>query len=680
MGPKPYFAKADDARRYPMENKAFYITTPIYYVNDLPHIGHSYTTIACDVMARYKRLAGFDVYFLTGTDEHGQKIERMAESKGVDPKQYCDGIAGAFRKLWERLDISNDGFIRTTDDEHVARVQKIFRKIYDNGDIYKGKYEGWYCTPCESFWPEGQLVNGNCPDCGRKVEWTEEEAYFFRLSKYADRLLKLYEDNPNFIQPATRKNEMVAFIKGGLEDLCVSRTTFKWGIQVDFDPGHVVYVWIDALSNYITKLGFPDEAGGLFARYWPADFHVVGKEIVRFHSVIWPALLMSMGVELPKSVFGHGWWTAEGEKISKSKGNMIDPGQYIDEFGSDQIRYFVLREISFGQDGDFSRLNFLHRTNAELANDLGNLLSRATAMIGKFFDGFVPIQGEFADIDREFEPLAAEVLENYKAAMDQMDFQGAFAEALRLVGRANKYIDETAPWVLAKDDSGKARLGTVLYNVAETCRVASILFSPVLTKGAPQIWRQLGLDGTPQEAGLAAAKWGGLVPGTEVRRGEPVYPRIDVKAVLDKDAAEKKAKLEEEIRQKAIPAAKKAESAAPAPNPDEPMPLIAIDDFAKIELRTAEVVAAERIEGSDKLLKLQVSVGGKPRQIVAGIAKHYKPEELVGKFIVIVANLQPAKLRGNVSEGMLLAASTPDHSELAVLTIDRPVPSGSRAK
>ena len=667
-----------------MENKAFYITTPIYYVNDLPHIGHSYTTIACDVMARYKRLAGFDVYFLTGTDEHGQKIERMAESKGVAPKEYCDGIAAAFQKLWERLDISNDGFIRTTDDYHVRRVQQIFKKIFDNGDIYKGKYEGWYCTPCKSFWPEGQLVEGNCPDCGRKVERTEEEAYFFRLSKYADRLLKLYEDNPDFIQPATRKNEMIAFIKSGLEDLCVSRTTFKWGVPVDFDNKHVVYVWIDALSNYATKLGFPEDEDGLFGRYWPADFHVVGKEIVRFHSVIWPALLMSMGVELPRSVFGHGWWTAEGEKISKSKGNMIDPGKYIDEFGSDSVRYFVLREISFGQDGDFSRMNFLHRTNAELANDLGNLLSRATAMIGKFCEGYVPIQETFEEIDREFEPLAAEILANYKCKMDSMDFQGAFAEVMRLVGRANKYIDETAPWSLAKEESSKGRLGTVLYNVAETCRVAAILLSPVLTKGAPEIWHQLGLDGTPADAGLDAAKWGGLVPGTEVRRCDPVYPRIDIKAVLERDAAEKKAKQEEDAAKakaaKAEAREKKAEPAAVPANPDEPKPLISIDDFAKIELRTAEVIAAEKIEGSDKLLKLTVSIAGKQRQIVAGIAKHYDPADLVGKMIVVVANLQPAKLRGNVSEGMLLAASTEDHSELAVLTVDRPVPSGSRAK
>lgn len=668
-----------------MENKAFYITTPIYYVNDLPHIGHSYTTIACDVMARYKRLAGFDVYFLTGTDEHGQKIERMAESKGVGPKEYCDGIAAAFQRLWERLDISNDGFIRTTDDYHVRRVQRIFKRIYDNGDIYKDKYEGWYCTPCESFWLENQLVDGNCPDCGRKVEWTEEEAYFFRLSKYADRLLKLYEEKPNFIQPASRKNEMIAFIKQGLEDLCVSRTTFKWGVPVDFDRKHVVYVWIDALTNYVTKLGFPEEDDALFKRYWPADFHVVGKEIVRFHSVIWPAILMSLGVELPGSVFGHGWWTAEGEKISKSKGNMIDPGKYIDEFGSDQIRYFVLREISFGQDGDFSRLNFLHRTNAELANDLGNLLSRATAMIGKFCEGYVPLPGEYTESDREFEPLAAEVLDNYVKAMDAMDFQTAFGEVLKLVGRANKYIDDAAPWALAKDDEGRKRLGTVLYNISETCRVASILLSPVLTKGAPELWRQLGLNGTPADAGLAAAKWGGLVPGTEVRRGDPVYPRIDVKAVLAKDAEEKVLKAAEaETRTKAKKAEEdKAAGGSEAPKSEEAceaMPLISIGEFAKVELRTAEVLAAEKIEGSDKLLKLKVSVGGKERQIVAGIAKHYEPEALVGKHIVIVANLEPAKLRGNISEGMLLAASTANHGQLALLTVDRPVPSGSRAK
>ncbi|MCR4425674.1 MAG: methionine--tRNA ligase [Firmicutes bacterium] len=685
-----------------MGKEPFYITTPIYYVNDVPHIGHAYTTIACDVLARFKRLAGYDVFFLTGTDEHGQKIERMALARGEKPKEYVDAIAGAFRALWSQLDISNDHFIRTTDPEHIRVVQQIFQKVYGSGDIYLGEYEGWYCTQCETFFLESQLSMGKCPDCGRAVEWLKEESYFFRLSKYQDRLLEHIEANPDFIQPVARRNEMVNFIKAGLEDLCVSRTTFEWGIPVPFDPRHVVYVWFDALTNYITAAGYlsDDER---FRRYWPADVHVMGKEIVRFHSIIWPAMLMSMGLPVPKKVFGHGWWTVEGEKMSKSKGNVIKPAEYASEFGVDAVRYFVLREVPFGQDGDFSRTSFIHRTNADLANDLGNLLSRTTAMINKFADGRVPAPGESEEIDRRIPELAREVTLKYERAMDSLAFQDALAEIFRLVDAANKYIDDVAPWNLAKTDEGRRRLGTVLYNLAESLRIATIALCPVLTRASGEIWRQLGLSGRPEDAGWEGVKWGGFVPGTEVRRGDPVFPRLDTQALLTgagtagratagtpgeptaqasavKHARPEKPRKSDSQEKSGVASATPAQGGEGESTGDRDG-LISIDEFARVDLRIATVVGAERVAGADKLLKLRVDLGDHTRQIVAGIAKHYEPDALVGRQIVVVANLEPAKLRGEVSQGMLLAASTNGEPRvLALLTPDAPIAPGSKVK
>ncbi len=659
-----------------MSERPFYVTTPIYYVNDLPHLGHAYTTIACDVLARYKRMRGHDVFFLTGVDEHGQKIERKAVAEGHSPKEYVDRITAAFQDLWRELDISNDGFIRTTDAEHVRVVQQVFQKMYDAGDVYLGSYEGWYCTPCEAFFPEGQLKEGKCPDCGRPVEWLKEESYFFKLSKYGEPLLRHIEANPGFIQPASRRHEMVNFIKSGLEDLCVSRTTFTWGIPVPFAAGHVVYVWLDALVNYLTATGYADDPEQ-FARFWPADVHVMGKEIVRFHSVIWPAVLMSLGLPLPKCVFGHGWWTVEGEKMSKSKGNVIKPKEYADEFGVDALRYFVLREVPFGQDGDFSRMSFIYRVNADLANDLGNLLSRTTAMINKFADGVIPAPGEWAQMDRAIPELAGEAIEKAAAAFDRLDFQEGLAQVFRLVGAANKYVDEAAPWALARTDEGRRRLGTVLYNLAESLRIASVALSPVLTRKAEEICMQLGLEGKPSDAGWDATRWGGTAPGTQVRRGEPVFPRFDTKA--EGKSAEASADKPSD-RQADKPADEHAAKPADGPLPSEP-DFIGIEDFARVDLRVATILEAQRVSGSDKLVKIQVDLGQERRQIVAGIARHYSPEELVGKQVVVVANLKPAKLRGEISDGMLLAASTTgDPTELSVLTLDRSISPGSKVK
>ncbi|MEA4883408.1 MAG: methionine--tRNA ligase [Clostridia bacterium] len=655
-----------------MTKQPFYVTTPIYYVNDVPHIGHAYTTIACDVLARYKRLRGFDVSFITGTDEHGQKIDRAAQAKGETPKQYTDKVSAAFRDLWKRLDISNDNFVRTTDEDHVRVAQDVFQRLYDSGDIYMGSYDGWYCTPCEAFFPEADLVSGNCPDCGRPVEWIKEESYFFRLSKYQDRLLAHIEANPDFIQPTSRRNEMLNFIKGGLEDLSVSRTTFKWGIPVPFEPKHVIYVWVDALSTYLTAIGYHDDPAR-FAKYWPADLHMMGKEIVRFHAVIWPAMLMSLGMPLPKKVFGHGWWTVEGEKMSKSKGNVVKPQEYVSEFGVDSLRYFLLREVPFGQDGDFSRSDFIYRINADLANDLGNLLSRTTAMINKFADGAVPAPGEWGDADKKIPELAAEVIEKCADAFDRLAFQEGLEQLFRLVDAGNKYIDSEAPWSLAKTEQGMRRLGTVLYNLAESLRVVCIAISPVITRASCEIWHQLGLDGSPTDAGWEATAWGGLAPGTVVRRGNPVFPRVDTKLVEANSAV----------------SGASAGSKIPVPPAHQPAPsvspegqnTIAIEDFAKVELRVATVIEAERIAGSDKLLRVQMDLGSEKRQIVAGIAQHYAPEELVGKQVVVVANLKPAKLRGEMSYGMLLAASTNgEPRQLALISPERLIPPGSKVK
>ncbi|SDF22191.1 methionine--tRNA ligase [Sporomusa acidovorans] len=642
-----------------MSKKPFYITTPIYYPSDRLHIGHAYCTTIADSIARYKRLAGFDVLFLTGSDEHGQKIQRKAEENHTTPQAYVDNIVASFKNLWEKLDISNDDFIRTTERRHQELVQAVFQKIYDQGDIYKAEYEGWYCTPCETFWLERQLVDGKCPDCGRPVEILKEESYFFRMSKYQDRLLQFIEENPDFIQPTSRRNEMINFIKGGLEDLCVSRTTFDWGIPVPFDTKHVVYVWFDALTNYITAAGYLNDREK-FAKYWPADIHLVGKEIVRFHSIIWPVILMALGVELPKKVYGHGWLVVEGDKMSKSKGNVIDPIALIDEFGADAIRYYLLREITLGLDGNFSREALINRINADLANDLGNLLHRSLSMIGRFNDGVVEAPGEPSAIDQELIELARTTAARYEQDMEHQDINIALKELWALVGRTNKYIDETGPWALAKDPAKKGRLHTVLYNLAEVLRIVAILISPFMPQTSPKIWRQLGLKADFAGVSLHDAQaWGRLPVGTVVAKPEPIFPRIEEKPA-------------------AVPAAQT--TAAPAQPPEaaatSSLPEITIDEFAKIDLRVVKVLAAEKVKKADKLLLLTVDLGTEQRTIISGIAKHYEPEQLIGQNVVMVVNLKPAKIRGIESRGMVLAASCDD--KLRLVTAD--MPPGSKVK
>ncbi|MDR3592684.1 MAG: methionine--tRNA ligase [Negativicutes bacterium] len=642
-----------------MAKKNFYISTPIYYPSDNLHIGHAYCTTVADAVARYKRLADYDVFFLTGSDEHGQKIQRKALEKGVSPKEYVDNIVANFKQLWQKLSISNDDFIRTTESRHYEVVQSIFQKIYDQGDIYKASYEGWYCTPCETFWMERQLSDGNCPDCGRPVELLKEESYFFRMSKYQDKLLSYIEENPDFIQPVSRRNEMINFIKGGLEDLCVSRTTFDWGIPVPFDTKHVVYVWFDALTNYITAAGYLHDRAK-FAKYWPADIHLVGKEIVRFHSIIWPIILMAMGVELPKMVYGHGWLVVEGDKMSKSKGNVIDPLALIDEFGADAIRYFLLREIMLGNDGNFSREALINRINADLANDLGNLLHRTLNMINRFNGGLIAAAGANEAVDLALIRLAESTAADYERLMERMEINAALKEVWALISRANKYIDETGPWALAKDPAKKARLDTVLYNLAEVLRIVAILISPFMPNTTPRIWRQLGIGSDPAAVRLSDAKHWGLLPaGITVAKPEPIFPRIEEK--------EEPAPME-------APANKpEAAAVAPAPQVQE----ISIDEFAKMDLRVARVLACEKVQGADKLLKLTVDLGSEERTIVSGIAKHYSPESLVGQDVVMIVNLKPAKIRGIESRGMVLAASADD--KLALVTAAGMAP-GSKVK
>lgn len=643
-----------------MEKKSFYITTPIYYPSDRLHIGHAYCTTIADSVARYKRLAGYDVFFLTGSDEHGQKIQRKAQENKVTPIEYVDKIVASFKHLWEKLNISHDDFIRTTETRHREVVQAIFQKIYDQGDIYKASYEGWYCTPCETFWIERQLTDGKCPDCGRPVELLQEESYFFRMSKYQERLLTYIEENPDFIQPASRRNEMINFIKGGLEDLCVSRTTFDWGIPVPFDTKHVVYVWFDALTNYITAAGYLHDRDK-FSQYWPADIHLVGKEIVRFHSIIWPIILMAMGVELPKMVYGHGWLVVEGDKMSKSKGNVIDPIQLIEEFGADTIRYFLLREITLGMDGNFSREALISRINADLANDLGNLLHRTLNMIGRFNNGVIEQPGEVEPVDHELIKLAQDTSAEYERLMEAMDINAAIKQLWTLISRTNKYIDETAPWALAKDPAKKSRLNTVMYNLAETLRIICILLSPFMPNTAPKIWQQLGIESDFSAVTLNDAQgWGRLAAGTKVAKPEPIFPRIEDKPVIEESNPTAEVKQSQQA----------AEVAAATPE-------ITIDDFAKMDLRVAKVLAAEKVKGADKLLTLTVDLGTEQRTIVSGIAKHYTPEELVGNNVVMIVNLKPAKIRGIESRGMVLAASSDD--KLTVVTAPD-MPAGSRVK
>lgn len=654
------------------QNKSFYITTPIYYPSGKFHIGNAYTTVASDVMARYKRLRGYDVRFLTGMDEHGQKIQEKAQESGKDPQSYVDEIAEAAKKVWDLMDISHDDFIRTTEVRHKEGVEKIFQTFLDNGDIYKGEYEGWYCTPCESYFTEQQLENENCPDCGRTVNKVKEESYFFNMKKYADRLLQYYQENIEFIEPESRKNEMINnFIKPGLEDLSVSRTSFDWGIRVPGDEKHVIYVWVDALTNYITSLGYKSNDESLFNKFWPADVHVVGKDIVRFHTIYWPIFLMALNLPLPKKVFAHGFIMMKDGKMSKSKGNVVYPEMLVERFGLDATRYFLLRELPFGSDGVFSPESFVERTNFDLANDLGNLLNRTVSMMNKYFDGVIPVENiEPTEFDIILQRQAKEVKEKYEINMEKMQFSLVLSDVWSLISRTNKYIDETQPWVLAKSEENKRKLSAVMWNLAESLRQTAVFLQPFMTNAPKQIAEQLGLS-------TESLTWDSLgvssiipVGSRVIEKGVPIFPRLEVELEI--------AYIREQMRGSVTSSPTEAEAEIVVEKEIPSSPEITIDDFLNVDLRVATVLTCEAIPKADKLLKLQLDLGYEQRQVVSGIAKHYSPEDLIGKKVIVVANLKPVKLRGELSQGMILAGEK--DGLLTLATVDQKLENGAKVK